>query len=220
MRNTTSLFILSIFFLFNSSFKTKAKKKDIVGEYQFNSDSWIANVRLILKADGTFFYNSGGDLMTYNSNGNWTIKEDTIVLNSNLRKNEIPIKVVESRIDTNENFIHWSLVKNTKGDALTATIALNCDSNNTCEPLMYTNCKSDIGTIDSFYILFDNSKSVTYYIKNKKSNKIDITTLIDHTLWQYQFLVNEQFIMKNKKLYRVSQSSQNGYDIILSKQTK
>ncbi len=195
------------------------RTQNIVGDYQFNSNNWLASVRVILNNDGTFLYYSGGDLVTYNSSGRWMLKGDTIVLNSDLLKNAIPIRVIESHIDSNENYINWSFISNNKGEPLNATIVLNCDTSNICEPFMYTNCNQNIGSIDSFYILYDNNiKSDIYYIKNKNCNKIDIVTLIDHTLWQYQFLEDEKFIFKNNKLFRVSKSSKNGYDIVLEKQ--
>ncbi|PSK86875.1 hypothetical protein [Taibaiella chishuiensis] len=194
------------------------REKQVLGAYYNLGPNKLSGTSLILKPDHTFEYNEGSDLSVYHCLGKWSLKRDTLTLNSAISKNDIPIKVKEEVIDSISDYIAFDWINNLDNDAMVATLSFNSDTSIKCDPLMGTDCMMKIGSVDSILVQLGNyAKSKWYTVRDKKINKLSVTVLVHEILDKYSFLEEEKYLYKNGNLVRVYRDSDAKQSLTLKK---
>ncbi|WP_118977022.1 hypothetical protein [Taibaiella koreensis] len=206
------------------SFNNYAQINDIEkvsGEYLVTDSTFDAGAhsRLSLFKNGQYKYETGTHLQIYHSYGVWKLKGDTVILNSSIDEENIPIMIKESKIDSLNESIVIALVKNLDGDIMDASFKFNSDTTLVCDPLLQDGCLRKAGSIRNIKISFSSRASTKWYkIKNRKANLIEVIANVHDVLSLYLFFRNEQFFLKNGNLfYLLKDKTKNEKGIILKK---
>jgi hypothetical protein len=216
-----ALFLLPGFLANAQNKKGKFKKvNSIIGKYRYLSQDKLSGITLTLNPNGTFDYDIGGDLVTYHSKGKWKKSKDTLILNSSLVKENIPLSITEEVVDSIQDYVHFNWINNLDNDAINATLSFNGDTLSQCEPFTGTNCQPKVGSIDSILVWFSNgAKSRWFQVKNRRANKISVTVSVHDVLERYIYLKNEKYLCRNGILLYLTNdvTINNQAKIVLSK---
>lgn len=189
-------------FLLGSCFYSRGQIKvaKIYGSYCYSGTDSLSGITLDLNKNGTFFYTAGGDIESMHSSGRWILRKDTLVLNSLIDRNAIPISVKELMVDTLKDRMVISLQNSVDGEIVEAIIRLNSDTTTECIPLFGTGCDHKLGVIKNFRVDFNNGTySKWYEVKNKMANLIEIIVNIKQVTAMP--IVNQRYLYRNDKLY-------------------
>lgn len=200
-RHVLITFLFACFLLggcFYSRGQTKVAR--IWGSYYYSATDSLSGIKLDLNKNGTFFYTAGGDIESMHSLGKWILRKDTLVLNSSIDRNAIPISVKEQKADTLKDRMVISLQNSIDGEVVEAIIRLNSDTTTECIPLFGTGCDHKLGAIKNFRVDFNNGTySKWYEVKNKMANLIKIIVNIKEITAMP--IVNQRYLYRNGKLY-------------------
>lgn len=202
MKKYTLIILLFINYLFSSCFCLQAQNMSskICGSYYYTAADSLSGVRLSVNKNGTFSYTAGGDIQSANSYGKWIMKKDTLVLNSSIDRNAIPITVEEIMVDSLSGRVILNLQNVLDGDIIGGIIRLNGDTTKECIPLFLTGCSHDVGTIKNFRVDFINGTYSRWYdLKNLKANLIKITSDVRDI--EAMQIVNQKYLYRNGKLF-------------------
>ena len=173
----------------------------VEGIYRYLDKDSIAGIRLELNRDGTFKYLSGGDLQSVHSSGTWKLKGDTVIINSAIDAENIPVTIKEKRIDSLKNRLTFAPIKNLDGEIVDALLYFNKDTASLCDPVMENGCIKKVGSVKSVKIEFTNEASTKWYkLKSKKANLIEVTANVHDFLALYLYFKNEQYLLKDGTL--------------------
>lgn len=173
--------------------------------YHHLSPDGHAGSAIKLKNDKTFSYSTGTDVQQFTSSGKWEIKNDTLILNSFLKRDDIPFVIKESAFGSLDSLtIAW--VKNLNGDVVKdATVFVNDDTSASCMPV-FDNCVFPIGSVKKLRFTFNNCSTDWYFLKNMGANKIEPVVNVDFYLDGYVFLHNQKYFMTKSGLYELKES--------------
>lgn len=201
MRST--LIIIASFFSSLTNAQTVSKEK-IIGEYKYSDSTFNAGMHsyLTLLKSGVYKYESGTHLQVYHSQGTWKLKGDTLILNSFINAQNIPITLRAKKVDSIKDEIVFGLVKNLDGEIMNASLFFDNDTTKSCDPLMEKGCTRKVSSsIKSFKVQFNGNASTKWYkLKRGKANLIEITANVHDVLALYLFFENEKYVLRNGSL--------------------
>jgi hypothetical protein len=107
MQNLSILILRSLCMPFIGCTQSKHLSNYIEGKYELKDSLRIIATSLELYANGKYLYKTGGDIITQQSYGNWSIKGDTITLKASIDQGGIPIscKRIRNRLHERIRFI-------------------------------------------------------------------------------------------------------------------
>lgn len=226
MQVLVSIIFYSLIFINGSCVVTKtvqpriaATSDSVYAEYRFISPYKNGFESIVLKKDKTYNYVLENHIQHFSSAGKWEIRKDTLVLNSAVQKNDLPIIVKEDSIYNNAEYLQIDWVKNLQGDVMhDATIFINGDTSKSCMPVFENSCKIKKGDLKSLQIqLSNNVTSQSYTLKSTNTNHLTITVYLNYSLGMYIFFSNDKFIISGKKLYPTEQKLTDKTKVVRSK---
>jgi hypothetical protein len=159
-----------------------------------------SGICLELRADHTYLYSSGTDLHTDSSSGKWQFNKDTILLNSSIQKNDLPISIEEVISKNSESLIFIPILKNFSKDLVKdAIIYVNEDTAKYCMPVFKNDCKFVKGSVNKIRIVLSNNISSKWYSLNDSNcDTLKITVNTKNYLDNYIFMKNLKFVISPK----------------------
>jgi hypothetical protein len=201
----SALFILLVCLAKGQSLKSQKindedAKKGIEKKYTWQEAHADGGVQLILFKNHRFKFIVSNLIGAKYGEGPWTIDKDVLILNTDIKKNDVPIEVVCNN-DTAGNINNFaiSIPRDLKGNELVdCMVRVNNDST-TCLP-SYGRCDGSYASIDSIKAVFDNGMT-SKWISVPKGNgtQIHITVRIDFSILSYNILDNKKY-----KIYKDS----------------
>jgi hypothetical protein len=135
--------------------------------------------------------------------------KDTLVLRSFIKRDDIPVTIIESASGHKDSLIiDW--VKDLQGDIVKgATVFINGDTLEKCMPV-FDECRFLVGSVRRIRLTFNNNSSSKWYeLKLGDANKIEVTLNVDFSLDSYVFLSNKKFLLRKKRLYDLREEVKN-----------
>jgi len=178
-------------------------KDSVFASYQYRSPDGLAGTFIKLKYDKSFSYFTGTDIQQSFSSGKWEIIKDTLILNSFIKKDDIPIAMREMRVAPKDSLVvDW--VKDLNGDIVKdATVFFNGDSVLSCMPV-FDECKVKAGSVKKIKLAFSNNCTTKWYgLKDIASNRIEPILNIDFPLNKYVFLTNRKYLIRKSGIYEL-----------------
>ena len=180
---------------------TEDKSNKIIGKYEYNAKGHYGIIKLSLFSNGVFRY----ELALFNkdvfSEGKWIQKKDTLILNSTITNNHIPIKLIYSNDSSNliDGF-KIAIVRNLKGDYLRdGMVNINNDSIK-CVPEGGF-CTVKYETIDSLKIVFENGLYSNWIkVTGKKYASIIPIVQTKFLIASYEPLDNRKYLFLKSRL--------------------
>ena len=213
LKNMKLILILSyIVFLFSSTacnvnkagFENQAIKDSIVGIYNFVNEAQSESILLELHKNKTYAFSVHGDHYDYYSKGTWEKKGRTIVVNSNVQKEEIPVTITQGYTKSSSPYIQIDDIKNSTGFLFKdIEVLINNDTSKSCLANVGSNCKIKKQDLKSIQIrLIGNTTSAWHPIElAENNNTIKMVVDIDFIPEFYMFFKNKKFIKRGRNLY-------------------
>ena len=174
------------------------RKKGILYRYAYECSDSYCEITLTLYKDNNYKYEVKSFMRDVFSSGKWTKKNNILIINSFIQKNEVPVKLVYSN-DTSGMIKNFpiSIVKNKKNELLLdGLVRINNDSLQ-CLPMSGV-CIGDYKSIDSLKIVFDNGLSSRWLkVENKNFKKIIPVVQTDLSISSYIPLKRRYKILKS-----------------------
>lgn len=188
----------------NNRMSSNTNQDTLEQKYVYYSEDSLGIISLDLGTNGSFEYHMSTDLWHKHSNGKWTIKHDTIVLNSGLQKNHLPVKIKRYRKSDLTGQIHFGWVVNQRGDILKdAQIFFNNNGGVYCMPTL-EDCRVPIDSISTLKVMFsENVSSDWIAIKAKQNDSISLIVLADDYLSNYLFFEDDKYVIAGDTLYHL-----------------
>jgi hypothetical protein len=157
-------------------------------------------IRIELMVNKTFVYTRGACMDHFFSNGHWKIKKDTLILNSDMQKNNIPVMIRESKAETRDS-LYIGLATDLSGYLVKDAGFFYNDSIKSCMPA-FDECRFYKGTVKRIKATFSNGLSSDWYtIKDPSTTYIEPVLNLNFALDRYFFLTNNKYLVQGKGLY-------------------
>lgn len=197
--------ILNYLLLSGQSLKRKSltksdKENDVRWRYEYRSEEGFWGKSLLLFKNGRYKYASGGCLQSFFSEGRWAVIDKVMVLNSDVKKNDVPVSVSYTE-DTTDivNAFRFGIVRNRKGDLMTdAFVNINSDSVQ-CLP-MAGGCGGAYNRIDSVRLLFENGFTSRWTRIANNDKYVLIKAEVDSKIEGYESFDNFRYRLAGKFL--------------------
>lgn len=184
--------------------KVKLSKADIQSgvkwRYEFNETHSFFNKTLWLFKDGRYKFSESSFARDLKSTGIWTLYKNILMLNSDIKKDNVPISISYT-YDTIGivNRFRFGVVKNRNGEYLTDAFVNINSSSVKCLPLA-GGCIGSYNTIDSVRLLFENGFT-SQWIKIEQNDKyVLIKAEIDFKISDYQSFDNFKYQLNSRQL--------------------
>ncbi|SIO55569.1 hypothetical protein [Chitinophaga niabensis] len=200
-----TILILNYLFLSGQSLKrkslTKADKEHTVRwRYEYRSKEGFFGESLLLFKSGRYKYEAGGCLQGFFSEGRWAVVGNEMILNSDVKKNDVPVSVSYTN-DTSDivNAFKFGIVRNRKGDLMTdAFVIINNDSVK-CLP-MAGGCVGTYNRIDSVRLQFENGFTSRWMGIANNDKHVLIRAEVDIKIEGYKSFDNVKYRLHGKLL--------------------
>jgi len=144
-----------------------ARKKGL--QFHYASRSEYAGVELYLFKNGTFRFENYTCIADYYSTGTWTLRNEVLTFRSNIRKDDLPVKLVYRQRDSSDKYIkRLADPRDLNGNDLRAGIYVNTERTACFYGDSY--CFGKYESIDSIQIGVNDFKSK--WIKVKEGDEI------------------------------------------------
>jgi hypothetical protein len=181
-------------------------KNGVAKKYNWQKAHAEGAIQLILFKNNRFKFTVVNQIGIKHGEGNWRVMKDTITLNTDIKKNDVPIKIVcnndtAGRVD---NF-NISIPRNLNGvESFDCMVRINNDSV-TCLP-SYGQCDGRYASIDSIKAVFDNGMSSRWIpIINKNGSQMHIIIQTDFPILTYYVLDNKKYKISSNYLLPVNE---------------
>lgn len=185
---------------------TKTEKKEgVLSKYIFEESGAYGQIILLLYGDGYFKYS----IFSFNrqslSFGKWKFEKGILLLNSGIKKENLPISISYSEDTSNRiNGCRFNIIKNLSGkEVVDAFVLINNDTTR-CLP-SYSSCYGNYSSTDSIKVLLENGIS-SKWIKlksNRVQQQIDISIDMDIMPSMYYVIDNRKYKMINNRLIKL-----------------
>lgn len=195
--------------LYSSAYAQMYFATKITGEYIYTDSAFNTGLhsRLNLFENGSYKYETGTHMQVYHSDGTWKLKGDTVVLNSSIDAENIPISIKEKQVDSLKDHLTFDLVKNLDGEIMGAVLQFNKDTSVSCDPLIENGCVKKVGEVNSVKVQLTTEASSKWFpLKNKKANWIEVTAEVHDLLGLYLFTKNDKYLFKDGALHYIVNS--------------
>ena len=180
---------------------TQEVKEKVQYHYQYEyQDGHVGTIDLLLLKNGTFKYFLASNVYYTFSTGRWKRSKDIITLNSDIQKNELPIKIIYRSKDSSDFDIKKiSFIKDLKGNVISyAFVYINNDSTSCMDGDIL--CIGSYKSIDSIRVGFEN-----YGISSKWIQVNPFDGIIQIIIQTHRNLRN--YIVFNNVKYRIYKSN-------------
>lgn len=200
-----ALLILNALLLSGQSLKRKGltkidKENNIRWRYEYRSEEGFWGKSLLLFKNGRYKYTSGGCLQSFFSEGRWAVIDKVMVLNSDVKENDVPVSVSYTN-DTSDivNAFKFGIVRNRKGDLMTdAFVNINADSVK-CLPIA-GGCGGTYNRIDSVRLIFENGFTSRWMGIENNDKYVLIKAEVDNKIEGYKSFDNFKYRLHGKLL--------------------
>ena len=186
MKRELTLFIILLTF----SHITFCQKIDVVGNYSYSSKFYYENISLM--ENGKFIWNVNTEFLRLESFGNWQIRNDSLILDSNPQRDKL---IVRESKNGNSKATKFYITDKDK-DLIRYTLCIITSNNDTIiynDQFKETIVKSNI---KAFYIIDTKGLySPVYYIEGKNTNRLDIMFETRRTFENEIWLINNGYII-------------------------
>ncbi|WP_346319534.1 hypothetical protein [Chitinophaga sp. YIM B06452] len=170
-------------------------RENVRWRYEFTDKTGYYKETIFLYKNGRFKYFEHGCLFNFYSTGKWEISNSILVLNNDIKKEDVPASISYSN-DTTDIFglSIFGIVRNRKGESISsAFVNINTDSVR-CLPA-YELCDGSYKTIDSVRLIFENGftskwmkvlKRPEKYIFIKVETDLEIESYISFDNFKYR----------------------------------
>ena len=176
-------------------------KSNIEKKYSWQDIHDEGAINLILYKNHRFKFLINGLSGTKRGVGVWRVKNDIVILNTDMKMNSVPVEVVRNS-DTKGNVdgFNISIPKDIKGnDLFDCMVRVNNDST-TCLP-SYGKCDGHYTFIDSVKVVFGNGMSSQWVsVMGSQRAQIHITIQTDYPISSYYVLDNKKYKIFNDRL--------------------
>ena len=203
MRNTIFRVVLSLLTFVQTA--QAQPRSNYEGIYSITQEYF--GTSLELKKDSSFSFSAGMHLQKYYSNGKWEKRKDTIILNSNFQKQDLPITIQEITTGNRDSLVFVDVTTNLSGDLIKdAIIYINNDTINKCMPAFEKDCKITKGILKTLKIeLSNNITSKWHKITSSNCDTIKVVVLTSKLLDNYAFLQQSKLLITSTGLIPLEQ---------------
>ena len=190
----------------NRQIKTSATGNDsLFAAFNHKSSDGYGWISIQLKYNKTFNYLSGTDVQQVFSHGTWEFKKDTLILSSDLDKNNLPLFLKEFKTKKKDSlYIGW--VKDLNNDVVKDATFFYNDTIETCMPV-FDECSFYKGTVKRIKAVFSNNASSDWIaISDTSVTYIEPILGLNFSIDKYVFLSNKKFLLTKKGLYGLNET--------------
>lgn len=200
---TLNMIVLFLYVGLNTSQGQELKKQKISNEdlrkgilayYEYKAQDSYGYVGLTLFKSGKYYYKMETFGRGSFSEGKWRGNGREIILTSDLKKNNLPVKLTYLNDTSNsKSSFSISVVKNWKGELITdAFVYVNNDTLQ-CLPLTET-CLGSFGKINRLKVVFENGLSSKWVkVEDKEYKQLQLILQLDFQVSTYETFENDKY---------------------------